>query len=65
MADNDVLTVPEVAAYLRIGEESVRTLVRQKRLYGVKVGKSWRFYRADVEAMLRAPTAPTVHEQPK
>lgn len=38
-----ILTVPEVAAYLRVSEAKVYRLVRAGRLPVVRIGKAWRF----------------------
>ena len=38
-----ILTVPEVAEYLRVSDAKVYRLVRQGRLPVVRIGKAWRF----------------------
>jgi excisionase family DNA binding protein len=38
-----ILTVPEVAEYLRVSEAKVYRLVREGRLPVVRIGKAWRF----------------------
>ena len=38
----DVLTLPEVAVYLKIPRTTVYKLVHQNKLPGHKVGKQWR-----------------------
>jgi excisionase family DNA binding protein len=38
-----ILTVPEVADYLRLSEAKVYRLVRAGRLPVVRIGKAWRF----------------------
>jgi excisionase family DNA binding protein len=38
-----ILTVHEVAEYLRISEAKVYRLVREHRIPVVRIGKSWRF----------------------
>lgn len=50
---NEVLTVEEVAAKLRVSEPVVRKLLRQGRLKGCKVGKEWRILESTLEAYLR------------
>ncbi|WP_073477375.1 helix-turn-helix domain-containing protein [Desulfatibacillum alkenivorans] len=40
--ENAILTPEQVAEELSIGVETVRHLMRQKKLPGVKVGGSWR-----------------------
>jgi len=49
---DDVLTVGETAAYLRITEEEVVRLVQEQGLPGRKVGDNWRFLKAAVQSWL-------------
>lgn len=42
-------TIAEVAQYLRLEPETVRTMARKKVLPGFKVERVWRFRRSDVE----------------
>ena len=48
----DVMTLNEVAAYLRIPRSTVYKLVREGRIPGQKIGRQWRFRRAVVENWL-------------
>lgn len=45
-------TVEDVAHYLRLRQETVRTMARDGRLPSVKVGKKWRFYSDQVKSLL-------------
>lgn len=45
----DILTVREVAQFLKINEKTAYKLVVAGELPGFKVGGSWRFKRADLE----------------
>ncbi|MBI4961638.1 MAG: helix-turn-helix domain-containing protein [Desulfomonile tiedjei] len=49
----EVLTTEEAADFLRLSPYGVRDLARRKVLPGRKVGRDWRFYRADLVAWLR------------
>jgi len=49
MADNDILTIKEVADYLKLTERTLYRLVQEGKIPGFKVGSSWRFKRADIE----------------
>jgi excisionase family DNA binding protein len=53
VAGNDdpypLLTVAEVAEYLRLNSETVRQMARQSKIPCVKVGRVWRFQRAEIE----------------
>lgn len=48
----DVMTLNEVAEYLRIPRSTVYKLVREGRIPGQKIGRQWRFRRAVVERWL-------------
>ncbi len=48
-----IVTVKEVADFLRLKEATVCRLASEGKLPGVKVGKSWRF---DMEALERCIT---------
>lgn len=48
MAD-DILTIQEVAAYLKLNEKTAYRLASEGKLPGFKVGGSWRFKRVDLE----------------
>jgi len=54
LSNDDVLTVSEVAAYLKVNERTVYRLASAKRMPGFKVGTSWRFKRTELEAWIRA-----------
>lgn len=49
MADGDILTIKEVADYLKLTERTLYRLVQEGRVPGFKVGNSWRFKRADID----------------
>ncbi|WP_417355067.1 MULTISPECIES: methylation-associated defense system helix-turn-helix domain-containing protein MAD1 [Gammaproteobacteria] len=44
-----ILTLKEVAAYLKLAEKTAYRLVSEGKLPGFKVGGSWRFKREDLE----------------
>lgn len=47
-----IMTVREVADYLRVGESTVYRLARHRQLPGRKVGGAWRFSRRVVDAWM-------------
>ena len=49
---NNVLTVEEVAEYLRIPKSSVYKLAQEKRIPCQKVGRHWRFHRETIDRWL-------------
>jgi excisionase family DNA binding protein len=48
----DVLTLPEVAAYLRVPEEAVLKLAQEGSLPAQRIGDEWRFLRKVVQIWL-------------
>jgi excisionase family DNA binding protein len=51
---SDVLTADEAARYLRVSRKTLYRLVSAGQIPGQKVGRSWRFRRADLVAFLGA-----------
>lgn len=47
-----VMTVEDIAAYLRIPKSSVYKLARAGQIPGLKVGRHWRFHRETIENWL-------------
>ena len=54
-----VMTIAEVAAYLRIPRGSAYKLAQQGRIPGRKVGRHWRFRREVVDKWLDARSDPS------
>jgi excisionase family DNA binding protein len=52
----ETLTAAEVAAILRVHERSVQRWAREGRLSSVRVGRSYRFLRAEVLRWMRQST---------
>ncbi len=60
--DPQTLTVEEAAAILRVSTNTLRRLLRQGKIPGVKVGNSWRISRKALDAFLAgssSDSAPT------
>ncbi|WP_406663894.1 methylation-associated defense system helix-turn-helix domain-containing protein MAD1 [Gallaecimonas sp. GXIMD1310] len=47
-----ILTLKEVATYLKLAEKTAYRLASEGKLPGFKVGGSWRFKREDLEAWI-------------
>lgn len=54
--DAEVLTAEEAAHLLRVSTKTILTLARDGILPGEKVGRAWRFVRADLLEYLRGET---------
>lgn len=50
----EVFTVEEVAAYLKVTERSIYTLLTRKEIPAFKVGGAWRFRLDEIEAWTRS-----------
>ncbi|MCG7551921.1 helix-turn-helix domain-containing protein [Pseudoalteromonas sp. Of11M-6] len=49
---DEILTIQEVADYLKLNEKTAYRLASEGKLPGFKVGGSWRFKRTDLEAWI-------------
>lgn len=45
----DILTIREVAEYLKLNEKTTYRLVAEGKIPGFKVGGAWRFRRSEIE----------------
>lgn len=56
MADpeGEILTLDEVAAYLKAGKRTVYRLAQQGAIPAFKLGGSWRFRRAELDRWIAA-----------
>ena len=54
LSDDDILTIAEVANYLRLNPQTVYRLTQQGQLPGFKVGRHWRFSRRHIEEWIKA-----------
>jgi excisionase family DNA binding protein len=54
---NSVMTVREVADYLRVNQRTVYRLAAENRLPGFKVGANWRFKRDDLDGWIVAQSS--------
>tara|TARA_B100000614_G_C14438363_1_gene449158 strand:+ start:723 stop:920 length:198 start_codon:yes stop_codon:yes gene_type:complete len=49
MPESEIMTIREVAAYLRLAEKSVYRYAAEGKIPGVKIGGAWRFRRDEIE----------------
>ena len=50
---DEIYTVPQTAAYLKICDKTVRRLIDRGILVASKVGKSWRIQKKDIDDYLK------------
>lgn len=46
---DEILTIKEVASYLKVAEKTIYRLASSKKLPGFKIGGIWRFKTSEVE----------------
>jgi len=51
-SSDDILSIDDLATYLKISKSTLYKLAQAGRLPGQKVGKRWRFHRAVVDEWL-------------
>ncbi|WP_086134582.1 methylation-associated defense system helix-turn-helix domain-containing protein MAD1 [Methylocaldum sp. SAD2] len=52
--NDEILTINEVAEYLKVNERTIYRLAANGEIPAFKVGNSWRFKRAELEAWIAA-----------
>jgi len=53
-SESEVLTIKEVAAYLKVTERTIYRLAAAKKIPAFKVGGTWRFRTADIDRWIAA-----------
>ncbi len=51
---DDIMTLEEVAAYLRLTPQTIYKWAQEKRIPAAKLGKEWRFRRSTLDRWLDA-----------
>lgn len=51
-APDEILTLKQVAAYLKLAERTVYLYAQTGKLPGIKIGSAWRFRRSDLDRWL-------------
>jgi len=52
----DILTIKEVAEYLKVTERTLYRLVQERKIPAFKVGGSWRFRKAEINTWIGKQT---------
>jgi len=55
--ESDILTILEVASYLKVAERTVYRLAAAKKIPAFKVGGAWRFSRAEIDQWIRTQSS--------
>jgi excisionase family DNA binding protein len=49
MTENEIMTLEEVAAYLKLKPQTIYTWAQEKKIPAAKLGKEWRFKRSIID----------------
>jgi len=52
-SSSEILTIREVAGYLKVTERTIYRLAAAKKIPAFKVGGAWRFSRADIDIWIK------------
>ncbi len=51
---DDVMTIDELAAYLKLSKSSLYHFARAGKVPGVKIGQQWRFQKSAIDEWMRS-----------
>lgn len=51
--ESDILTIFEIAEYLKVAERTIYRLAAAKKIPAFKVGGAWRFSRTDIDQWIK------------
>lgn len=54
MPDDEIFTIKELAAYLKIAEKTAYRFVAEGKIPGFKVGGSWRFRESEIKKWIES-----------
>ncbi|KVQ84763.1 hypothetical protein WM24_21120 [Burkholderia ubonensis] len=57
-SEDEILTIKEVADFLKVTERTIYRLAAAKKIPAFKVGGTWRFSRADIDHWIRQQATP-------
>ena len=55
--NDEIMTIKELAVYLRVAEKTIYRLVTGNKLPAFKVGGSWRFQKSEIDQWITAQQA--------
>lgn len=55
--DTDIMTIREVAEYLKLTEKTAYRLAAERKIPGFKVGGAWRFRRGEIDKWIEQKSA--------
>lgn len=57
ITDSEILTIRQVADYLKVNERTIYRLAAAKRIPAFKVGGTWRFSTSDIDQWIQRQSA--------
>lgn len=64
-AENAIMTIGEVADYLKVTERTIYRLAGAKQIPAFKVGGSWRFSKADIDGWIKRQSMEAIEPNKK
>lgn len=59
MSNDDIMTIKELADYLKIAEKTAYRFVSEGKIPGFKVGSAWRFKKTEIDAWIKRQSEST------
>ena len=59
MSKQDIMTVKELAEYLKIAEKTAYRFASEKKIPGFKVGNAWRFKKREIDLWIEQQSRST------
>ncbi len=56
-SESEILTIKQVADYLKVTERTIYRLAAEKKIPAFKVGGTWRFPRSEIDQWIRQQTS--------
>jgi excisionase family DNA binding protein len=63
-SEGEILTIKQVAGYLKVTERTIYRLSAAKKIPAFKVGGMWRFSRADIDSWIKQQSTETLEPAP-
>ena len=63
MQNDDILTVKELADYLKIAEKTAYRFASEGKVPGFKVGSAWRFRKSEIDRWIAEQIGPSLRER--
>ena len=65
MPNDDIMTVKELADYLKIAEKTAYRFASEGKVQGFKVGSAWRFKKEEIDSWIKRQSEGNTTEQGK